>query len=93
MLDNIEEFMNWLTDMDWGWWPFLFLRPAKDMKITMLQLAKMSLCFGTVIGIILALVLRSFWGIPMGIISFFILYGVTFAYFWNRRAHRLQTFR
>ena len=25
MLDQLENFMNMLTDMDGGWWPVLFL--------------------------------------------------------------------
>ncbi len=90
MLDSIEEFMNWLTDMDGGWWPFLFLRPAKDVEITTLLVAKMSLYYGIPLGIILAFMFRGFWAIPFSIIFFFIGYRITFAYFWNRRARRLN---
>ncbi len=108
MLDRIEEFMNTLTDMDWGWWPFLFLRPAKDVEITTLHLAKMSLYYGPITGIFLSFVLGVLWAslvaplvvlfllilasILFGVISFFIGYGITFAYFWNRRARRLQNY-
>jgi hypothetical protein len=100
MIDNIENFMNKLTDMDWGWWPVLFLRPAKDKDIDNLVLLKMSLIFGSVIGILLlllylALTRTSTLGcivffILLGWILFFINYKFTFAYFWNRRARRLR---
>jgi len=29
MFDQLENLINGLTDMDWGWWPVLFLRPPK----------------------------------------------------------------
>jgi hypothetical protein len=32
-MDQIENIMNALTDMDWDWWPVLFLRPVKDKDI------------------------------------------------------------
>ena len=29
-LDELEEAVNEITDKDWSWWPFLWLRPAKQ---------------------------------------------------------------
>ncbi len=89
MQDNIEEFMNWLTDMDGGWWPFLFLRPAKDVEMTTLHVAKMSLYYGMLFGIILTFIFKNVWAIPFMIVFYFIGYRLTFAYYWNRRARRL----
>ena len=56
MIDHIENFMNQLTDMDWGWWPVLFLRPAKDKVIDNIILLKLSMVFGSSIGILFLLI-------------------------------------
>ena len=52
-MDKLEKLMNWLSDMDWSWWPFLFLRPRKDEVMTNLIVLKISLCSGTIGGLIL----------------------------------------
>lgn len=103
MIDQIENFMNKLTDMDSGWFPVLFLRPAKDEDIDNMVLLKLSLVFGSAIGIILLwLEFTRGTGISLssvvfsalsGWILFFVLYKFTFAYFWNRRARRLRNKR
>ena len=100
MIDQIENFMNKLTDMDSGWFPVLFLRPAKDEDIDNLVLLKLSLVFGSVIGVILLwLEFTKGKGIGLGSvvfsvlegwILFFVLYKFTFAFFWNRRAKRFR---
>ncbi len=43
----IENFMNKLTDMDWGWWPVVHLRLAKDKNIDNFILLKIAPVFGT----------------------------------------------
>lgn len=96
----LEDFMNKLTDMDSGWWPFLHLRPQKDKKIDNAVLLKMSACYGPLYGLLLALLASlltrqfSFWSIVVNIvfmsIVFFPVYKFTFAIFWNRRTRRLQ---
>jgi hypothetical protein len=100
MVDKIENFMNVLTDMDWGWWPALFLRPQKDKDIDNSILLKMSLVFGSIVGLFYSLIayLRSssltfgvlIFSFLSGWVLFFVVYKVTFAYFWNRRARRLR---
>ncbi len=100
MIDQIENFMNQLTDMDWGWWPVLFLRPAKEMDIDNITLLKLSMVFGSSIGLLFLLVVFltsgvTTWGIflfciLLGWLLFFVVYKITFAYFWNRRARRLR---
>ncbi len=96
----IEDFMNKLTDMDSGWWPFLHLRPQKDKEIDNAALLKMSWYYGPLYGLLLALLESfltrqfSFWSIVGNIvfmsIFFFAGYKFTFAIFWNNRARRLQ---
>lgn len=95
----IEDFLNRLTDMDWGWWPFLFLRPLQDELIDTRRVAKMTLYFGPMFSIILI-----FYSAMRGPVSladalataiymcvfFFVWYRLTFAVAWNRRARRLQ---
>ena len=101
-MNKLEDFMNALTDMDWGWWPVVSLRPKKHEDIDNRVLLQISPIFGSVLGLIL-LYLREirhgatfdlvvlFAYLLFGVITFFILYKVTFAYFWNRRAERLRT--
>jgi len=35
MLNAIENFFNWQSDMDWAWGPLLFLRPPRTMRMTL----------------------------------------------------------
>jgi hypothetical protein len=105
MLDKLEEFMNRLTDMDWGWWPILGLRLPKDRDMDNPVLLRLSLLYGSIVG---ALFLSVFvigatemlttgdvifavvFCMLLGWILFFVIYKTTFAYFWNRRARRLR---
>ena len=96
----MEEFMNKLTDLDAGWWPFLHLRPAQNHLMSTLVVAKMSLHYGLLYGALIYLLTymqngsNSFIGaitfVAIVTVSFFVLYRTTFAYFWNCRAERLQ---
>jgi len=105
MIDKFENFMNGLTDMDWGWWPVLFLRPPKDCEMDNRILLKLTLVFGSLVGVLflLALLLGATGPLTLGDIIifivfcllfgwvlFFVIYKATFAYFWNRRARRLH---
>jgi len=99
-MNRLEHFMNKLADMDWGWWPFLSLRPPQDKDIDDKVLLKMALAFGSLVGVIcsladIALSARVSWSHAIlffvaGWILFFVLYKVSFAYFWNLRAKRLR---
>jgi hypothetical protein len=90
MIDKLEVFMNWLNDMDWGWWPFLFLRPDQNVEMTNRHVAKMSLYYGLPIGLLLGLYFQNLLLVLYVLVIFLVGYRVTFAYFWNRRARRLQ---
>jgi hypothetical protein len=100
MLDKLEEMMNAQTDMDMGWWPVLYLRPAKDKDIDNKILLRLTLFFGSVLGIFFCLPaallpIGSTWpnlilAFFTGWAVFFLLYKFTYAYFWNRRAKRLR---
>ncbi len=99
---QLEDFMNRLTDMDGGWWPFVFLRPPKNREISSVILLKMTGFFGPLTGLVGLLTLLFHKGfqavtlqavcffIPFGCLLFYVIYKFTFAYFWNRRARRLN---
>ncbi|MBI4814870.1 MAG: hypothetical protein HY791_01350 [Deltaproteobacteria bacterium] len=99
VLLQVEHIANRLTDMDWGWWPFLHLRPRPERPMTSAHVAKMSLHFGPILGLFLAALLPNPSGIgkvswtalhlALACLYFFVFYRLTFAYCWNRRADRL----
>jgi len=96
-MNALENFMNRLTDMNWGWWPFLFLRPEKEEIMTLKYLAKISLYYGLLYGILLGIYAYyithnkiSFLFPVAFILFFFVGFSSTFAIFWNRRSRRLQ---
>lgn len=96
-MNAFVKIMNSMTDMDWGWWPFLFLRPKKDEFMTSRIVAKMSLYYGTFYGIFLGLYIYkttnslplSALSIPKFIVLFFLVYRLTYAIFWNIRVKEL----
>ena len=97
---HVETVLNRLTDADWGWWPVLSLRPAKDQDIDNLILVKLSLVFGPSAGFLAAFLVGVLLGIPswrifvVAIIAttilFFVIFKFTFAVCWNRRARQLR---
>jgi hypothetical protein len=97
---KLEDFMNSLTDQDWGWWPVVFLRPPKNREINSIVLLKMMCFFGPVTGLVIFLVRfrnldavtfgRVVFHLVLGCVVFFVFYRLTFAHFWNRRARRLR---
>ena len=46
MVDALERFFNWQTDMDWSWGPLLPLRPPRNVRLTLLFWLKL---FGIII--------------------------------------------
>lgn len=99
-LDEIEEMLNWVSDQDREWWPFLFLRPEQHERLGSRRVLLLSLLHGIFVGM-LANVLIAFvasadarpnvLAFPFfTTLGFFAFYRLTFAYFWNRRARRLS---
>jgi hypothetical protein len=100
--ERFENAVNTLSDMDSGWWPFLFLRPAQEDRITNLRVAALSLLYGLTGGMLANIALRlsgedareaahlTFFTFPVAAtLGFFVIYKLTFACCWNRRAARL----
>jgi len=99
MIDKIENFINRLNDMDWGWWPVLSLRPPKDKDLDNLIILKLTLIFGSVLGVLFLLVgwvtrvltlTCAVVSFLIGWVLFFLVFKGISAYFWNRRARRLR---
>ena len=93
----IWDFMNGLTDMDWGWWPMLRCRPPKDKNIDARVLLKITPVFGTMAGLFAVAVTRTFnslyffvGAIAVSWVLFFVIYRITFAVTWNRRAKTIR---
>ena len=93
----VVNFLNWLTDMDLGWWPLLKYRPAKDEVLDFKILLKITPIFGTIAALIAILLTGEYREIPT-IISIFIFcwllfffgYRCTFSVAWNIRAKKLN---
>lgn len=46
LIDLIAQFHNWLSDKDFIWWPFSFLRPEPHEPMTFKHTFLMTGCFG-----------------------------------------------
>jgi hypothetical protein len=99
MIDGLEQLVNGLNDTDHGWWPFLFLRPEPDERMTTLRIAALAALYGLLPGVLVNALVR--WTGEHGdslhplffplatTLAFFTLFRFTFAACWNRRADRL----
>jgi len=97
MIRKIVDFMNWLTDMDWGWWPVIRLRPSKENYIDSKLVLMITPIFGSTAGLIVAFFGFNILTPEIVILSvvgtwpvFFIAYRFTFALAWNERADVLR---
>ena len=97
--DGLEQFANYMSDMDREWWPFLFLRPQQNERMGTRRVAALAALYGVLAGVVANVVL-ALMGHAVGTfnpllfpagatLGFFLIYRFTFAYFWNRRAERL----
>ncbi|HEX6272541.1 MAG TPA: hypothetical protein VFZ53_05860 [Polyangiaceae bacterium] len=99
--DELEQILNTVNDHDGQWWPFVFLRPEQEERMTSLRVAALSLLLGMFFGM-LANVVVALTSSPLvprphvllfplaTALGFFVIFRVTFAYSWNRRAARLR---
>lgn len=99
LLDLIAAFHNWLSDKDFIWWPFSFLRPEPHEAMTVKTTLLMTGCFGGLAFLmftILAIVNNAFTA-DGAILTFLICFIGFFGWFnlvtkplWNRRAKALK---
>lgn len=97
--DQLEHAINTMSDKDWSWWPFLWLRPEPHARFSMRRLAAVSVLYGLPVGLLSALLIYRFApeahaAIPMVVAAFPLLFlfvgSVVVAPMWNRRAVRLR---
>jgi hypothetical protein len=50
--DHVEAMLNWVSDQDTQWWPFLFLRPAQHERLGSRRVAAVSLLLGLFFGML-----------------------------------------
>lgn len=98
-LDSVERFHNRLSDTDFVWFPFLFLKLKPHQQMTWPQIFKMSPIFGFYFCLMYFLKKAIFDNIPSDsniavvfmqfTLGFFVWFSVVTRFFWNRRALRL----
>lgn len=99
MVDELERLANHVNDTDHEWWPFLFLRPDRDERMSSARVALLAALYGVFIGVLVNVGLRLTQGGQVGCsplvfpaatsLGFFAIFRLTFAASWNRRAERL----
>lgn len=98
MLDSFEQALNWVSDRDVEWWPFVFMRPQVNERMTSSLVATLAVLYGGMIGAMANLAMALLGHrvglllIPVGLmLGFFAVFRLSFAWAWNRRAARLVT--
>ncbi|MBX3229857.1 MAG: hypothetical protein KIT84_05940 [Labilithrix sp.] len=98
-LEHLENAVNEVSDKDWSWWPFLWLRPEKHEPMTLTRLATVAFLFGAPIGAFLTVVgamvnPEAKYAAPVLLAIFplllFFVASVVVGPMWNRRAERLR---
>lgn len=98
-----EDKINWLTDMDWQWYPYLSMRPEKYEKMASLLVLRLTALYSPVFAVISALVLIfavriQIIGMPLFLstalvafifqaVIFFLMIRLVVATAWNNRAN------
>jgi hypothetical protein len=99
LFDLITQFHNWLSDKDFIWWPFSFLRPAADVEMTLKLTSLMTVCFGGLSYLFFTIfaVMNNLFTIESSFVTFVSCFGGFFIWFnsvtrplWNRRARQLK---
>lgn len=99
LVDRIIEVHGAISDKDFIWWPFSFLRPEKNQEITLKNKIIMTFCFGGASSFMLAIVsiinnafeMKSFIRTSATLTaSFFIWFTIVTVPLWNARARKLK---
>jgi hypothetical protein len=100
ILDLLTNFHNWLSDKDFIWWPFSFLKPAPQEEMTFKLTAQMTGCFGGLAFLMFTIMaaMNSSLSFEYALSVFFASFGSFFTWFnlvtkpfWNRRSRKLKT--
>jgi hypothetical protein len=99
LFDIITQFHNWLSDKDFIWWPFSFLRPEPHEPMTFKLTSLMTGCFGGLAFLMFAIMavmnnaMTFEYAVSVAVSSFggfFIWFNVVTRPLWNRRARDLS---
>lgn len=98
-MDKLEAAVNDLSDKDWSWWPFLWLRPEKHHRLPLTRIALLSLLYGAPLAVLLEVGIKAQYAASTtelvataGFFPLMLLVAGSFvvAPMWNRRAQRLR---
>jgi hypothetical protein len=99
MIEELERFLNHVSDTDHEWGPLIFLRPDRHERMTSRRVAALAALYGILAGCFVNVVVRLTGEhaeslhpllFPMATtLGFFAVYRFTFAACWNRRAERI----
>ena len=99
LLNLITLLHNWLSDKDFIWWPFSFLRPEANEEMTLKLTSLMTLCFGGLSFLMFSILaiannaftletsFTTFLGCFLG---FFGWFNLVTKPLWNRRAREIK---
>jgi hypothetical protein len=99
LIDALAAFHNWLSDKDFIWWPFSFLKPLKREEMTFKRTGQMTACFGGLtfgIFTVYAIANNAFtinsalMTLVTSLLSFFLWFNLVTRPLWNRRARKHQ---
>ncbi|MFK7824957.1 MAG: hypothetical protein AB8G05_12420 [Oligoflexales bacterium] len=99
-LDKLENYHNWLSDTNFVWFPFLWLKLIPSQLLTPMHIVKMTFWFALYFNFVY-LAKRLIFGETLGLaqffqgqlgfmVLFFIWFNLVTKTFWNRRARRLS---
>ncbi len=101
-IDIFEKAINEVSDKDWSWWPFLWLRPQRHAELSLTRLAAISVLYGLpcggLVSVPLAIVrpeMRALVPFAMAALPLLFLFlgSMVIAPMWNRRAERIRSGR
>ncbi|MFY7993472.1 MAG: hypothetical protein ACOVP4_09290 [Bacteriovoracaceae bacterium] len=99
LVDRLIEVHGYISDKDFIWWPFSFLRPERNQEITPKNKILMTFCFGGASSLMLAIVAIMNNAFEVGsflqtsatlVASFFIWFSIVTVPLWNARARKLN---
>lgn len=98
-LQRIEEAVNEVSDRDWSWWPFIWLRPEKHVALSLSRVVVLSLLYGVPSSLLMAVGVGAFRALTVPElvqtaasfpVVFLFMGSLVIAPMWNRRADRLR---
>jgi hypothetical protein len=99
LFDLLTDFHNWLSDKDFIWWPFSFLRPEPNVPMTLSHTLQMTGCFGGLAFVMFTVmaIMNNAFTAETAVMTFLGCFGGFFIWFnlitkpfWNRRARALK---